>query len=96
MVMSLREDLAVAAAMAALYWRTEGSLLLTMVMHAAINNTKDIVPSTAAKPGEPLLLHTPLVAWLTIAVLWAGAAALLVWMAHSPMRKIDLAEHRRH
>lgn len=71
---------ALSVAMAALYWRTGGSLLLTMVMHAAINNTKDIVPSPVPKPGEPLLLHTPLVSWLTLAVLWTGAAVLLVWM----------------
>jgi membrane protease YdiL (CAAX protease family) len=72
---------AFSVAMAALFWRTRGSLLLTMLMHAAINNTKDIVPSTAARPGEPLLWGSTPIAWLTIAVLWAGALGLLVWMA---------------
>ncbi len=33
-----------------LYWKTEGSLLLVMVMHASVNNTTDIVP--AAGPAR--------------------------------------------
>src|SRR4029077_5413333 len=36
--------IALSVAMAWVYWNTHGSLLLTMLMHAAINNTKDIVP----------------------------------------------------
>jgi membrane protease YdiL (CAAX protease family) len=36
---------ALSIAMAWLYWQTNQSLLLTMLMHAAVNNTKDIVPS---------------------------------------------------
>src|SRR4030095_15188573 len=35
-------------ALAWLYWRTNGSLLLTMLMHAAINNTMNIVPSAVS------------------------------------------------
>jgi membrane protease YdiL (CAAX protease family) len=38
-----------------LYWRTKGSLLLTMLMHAAVNNTKDIVPSAVPNATNPLL-----------------------------------------
>jgi membrane protease YdiL (CAAX protease family) len=72
---------ALSVAFAALSWRTNGSLLLAMLMHSAVNNTKDIVPSTGLRPGETLLLHTSVVSWLTLAVLWAGAAGLLAWMA---------------
>jgi len=32
--------IALSVAIAWLYWRTNGSLLLTMLMHSAINNTK--------------------------------------------------------
>ena len=60
---------ALSVAIAALYRGTNGSVLLTMLMHAAINNTKDIVPSS-----------TPLMSWLTIGVLWVGAVVTLVWM----------------
>ena len=44
--------IAISVAMAWLYQRTNGSLLLTMLMHAAINNTKDIVPSHAGRRDE--------------------------------------------
>ena len=67
-------------AMAWLYWRTDGSLLLTMLMHAAVNNTKDIVPS--AVPGATVVfgLSASPVAWLTVALLWVGATCCLIWM----------------
>jgi len=44
---------ALSVAMAWLYWRTCGSLLLVMLMHAAMNNTKDIVPSAGRPQGNP-------------------------------------------
>jgi len=53
---------ALSAAMAWLYWRTNGSLLLTMLMHAAVNNTKDIVPSavaTATNTRSPMSILPP-------------------------------------
>ena len=42
-------SISISVTLAWLYARTDGSLLLTMLMHAAVNNTKDIVPS--AVPG---------------------------------------------
>src|SRR5712692_4315199 len=45
----LLQATALSVALAWLYWRTQGSLLLVMLLHAAVNNTKDIVPS--AVPG---------------------------------------------
>jgi membrane protease YdiL (CAAX protease family) len=60
---------ALSAAMAWLYWRSQGSLLLVMLMHAAVNNTRGIVPATS-----------PLIGWLSVAVMWIGAAYFLVRM----------------
>ncbi len=71
---------ALSVAMAWLYWKTGGSLLLTMIMHAAVNNTKDIVPSAAPAAMSPWTLSGSLVAWLTVALLWLCAAYFLVRM----------------
>jgi CAAX protease family protein len=72
---------ALSVAMAWLYWRTEGSLLLVMLLHAAVNNTKDIVPSAVPGATNPFALSTSLVAWLTVAFLWIAACFFLVRMA---------------
>ena len=37
-------DTALSVTMAWLYWKTEGSLLLVMLMHASVNNATGIVP----------------------------------------------------
>jgi membrane protease YdiL (CAAX protease family) len=71
---------ALSVAMAWLYWRTKGSLLLTMLMHAAVNNTKDIVPSAVATTTNTLSLSSSRVAWVSVAILWACAAYFLVRM----------------
>lgn len=71
---------ALSVAMAWLYWRTKGSLLLVMLLHAAVNNTKDIVPSAVPGATNPFALSTSLVAWLTVALLWISAAYFLVRM----------------
>src|SRR5205814_483506 len=71
---------ALSVAIAWLYWRTGGSLLLTMLMHAAINNTKDIVPSIGRTPTNPFLPGTALMLWLTAGTLWIPAAYFLVRM----------------
>jgi CAAX protease family protein len=77
---------ALSVAMAWLYWNTHGSLLLVMLMHAAINNTKDIVPTVPRTPGNPLWPSATLISWLGVAVLWLVAAYFLV-----RMRKADAA-----
>lgn len=69
---------AVSVAMAWLYVNTAGSLLPVMLIHAAINNTKDIVPSAESVPGSPWHLSHSLVAWLTVLLLWIGAGWFLV------------------
>jgi membrane protease YdiL (CAAX protease family) len=71
---------ALSTAMAWLYWRTQGSLLLVMVLHASVNNTKDIVPSAVQGATDPFLLSASVSGWLTLAVLWAVAAVLLFQM----------------
>ena len=78
---------ALSVAMAWLSWRTNGSLLLVMLMHAAVNNTKDIVPSAVAGAINPFVLSTSLVAWLSVALLWICAVYFLV-----RMRRADLHE----
>jgi membrane protease YdiL (CAAX protease family) len=67
--------LSVAAAW--LYWRTGGSLLLVMLLHAAVNNTKDVVPSAVPGATNPFALSTSLVAWITATLLWIAAAHFL-------------------
>jgi uncharacterized protein len=64
---------AISTAMAWLYWRTGGSLLLTMLMHAAINNTAGIVPADGTAVN-PFSFQVSLVGWLTLALLWIFAA----------------------
>jgi len=71
---------ALSVAMAWLYWRTNGSLLLTMLMHAAVNNTKDIVPSAVSSATNAFSLSSSLVAWLTVAILWICAVYFLARM----------------
>jgi membrane protease YdiL (CAAX protease family) len=75
---------ALSVAAAWLYWRTQGSLLLVMLLHASINNTKDIVPSAVPGATDPWALSASPVAWLTVGFLWAAAAWFLVDMARSP------------
>jgi membrane protease YdiL (CAAX protease family) len=71
---------AVSIAMAWVYWRTNGSLLLTMLMHAAINNTKDIVPSAISAATSAFSFRSSLTAWVTVVMLWICAAYFLVRM----------------
>jgi uncharacterized protein len=77
---------AISAAMAWLYGHTKRSLLPVMLLHAAINNTKDIVPSAVRGATNPFALSTSLVAWLTVALLWICAAYFL-----ARMPKLELA-----
>ncbi len=70
---------ALSVAMAWLYWRTQGSLLLTMLMHAAVNNTAELV-SSRASVANPLSVKATLVAWLTAGLLWLFALYFLVRM----------------
>lgn len=69
---------AISVALAWLYTRTGGSLLLVMLMHAAANNTPHFVPLNAT--GNVWALNASLVQWLSAFFLWIGAGYLLVRM----------------
>jgi membrane protease YdiL (CAAX protease family) len=79
--------MALSVAMAWLYWRTQGSLLLTMLMHAAVNNT-NLVPTPLSTSANPFVLRASLVEWLTVALLWLCAVFFLVAM-RGPDRVLD-------
>src|SRR5438128_9254642 len=85
---------ALSVAMAWLYARTRGSLLLVMLLHSAVNNAKDIVPSSVAGATNTFSLNASLVAWLTVTFLWICAAWFL---ARMPSRDLpELVRTRRH
>jgi len=71
---------ALSVAMSWLYWKTRGSLLLVMVMHASVNNTTGIVPAALPGASDPLSFQGTPVAWLTVGVAWTLAALLLIRM----------------
>jgi membrane protease YdiL (CAAX protease family) len=68
-----------------LYAHTKGSLLLTMLMHSAVNQTVGIVPSVNPNIGNPFTLNATLVMWLTTAFLWITALYFLVRMPEARM-----------
>jgi hypothetical protein len=71
--------------LAFVYWKTNGSLLLVMLMHASMNNTTGIVPAAVGGAISPIAFGGSLVAWATVALSWAVAAPLLFCM-----RKADI------
>jgi membrane protease YdiL (CAAX protease family) len=73
----LLQVVALSVAIAWVYMKTGGSLLITMLFHAAVNNTKDIVPSAMPGANDPLTLQASTVGWWTVAILWACAAWFL-------------------
>jgi uncharacterized protein len=70
-----------------LYAKTNGSLLLTMLLHAAVNNTKDIVPSLEPGATNPFALSGSLAGWWTVALLWVSAIYCLVRMPKLELRE---------
>jgi membrane protease YdiL (CAAX protease family) len=76
----LLEVTGLSVALAWLYARTNGSLLLVMLLHSAVNETHDIVPSVVPGATQPFALSPSLPAWLTVAFLWIGAAYFFVRM----------------
>jgi membrane protease YdiL (CAAX protease family) len=71
---------AFSVAVAWLWARTGRSLLLPMLMHAAANNSKDIVPSATPGAHQMWSLHASPVAWLTVAMLWICGSYFLARM----------------
>jgi membrane protease YdiL (CAAX protease family) len=76
----LLEITALSVVLAWLFARTNGSLLLTMLMHSAVNQTVGIVPSTVPGATRPLALSTSPVAWVTVGLLWICAVYCLIRM----------------
>jgi uncharacterized protein len=74
------QSVALSTAITWLYARTNGSLLLTMLMHSAVNQTLGIVPSGNASARNPFALHASLVMWITAGFLWITAAYFLLRM----------------
>jgi uncharacterized protein len=79
---------ALSVAFAWLYTHSKGSLLLTMLMHSAVNNIPHFVPSAVANTSDAFSLHASLAAWLTVGFLWITAAYFLVRM---PMGELPAA-----
>lgn len=71
---------AVSVAMAWVYVGTRGSLLLTMIMHSAINQTSGIVSGAVAGANDVFTLHASRVAYIAGAILWTLAAYFLLRM----------------
>lgn len=71
---------ALSVAMAWLYMHANGSVLLTMLMHSAVNQTVGIVPSSIPNASNPFAWSNSRIAWLTTALLWLCAAYFLFRM----------------
>lgn len=74
------EVTALSVAIAWLYTHAKGSLLLTMLMHSAVNQTIGIVPSASANARSTFSLHASPVMWLTAGMAWLFAVYFLVRM----------------
>ncbi|MGZ8492375.1 MAG: CPBP family intramembrane glutamic endopeptidase [Gemmatirosa sp.] len=85
---------AISVTMAWLYWKTEGSLLLVMLMHASVNNATGIVPAAVAGAVTPLAFRGSLVAWVTVGLSWAVAAPLLARMRGADIRGMRSSDPR--
>jgi membrane protease YdiL (CAAX protease family) len=85
---------ALSVAMAWLYWRSAGSLLLVMLMHASVNNTTNVVPAALPNAADPFAVRGSFVAWATVAVSWALAAVLLHQMRHEHRSEQSLGASR--
>ena len=59
------------------YWKTGGSLLLVMLLHAAINNTSGLVPGTPPGGDDPFAWNASVVTWASMAIAWIVALVLL-------------------
>ena len=67
---------ALSCTIAWLYLRTD-SLVLVMLMHAAVNNTTGLVRADGPHPGNPFGVSHSLFSWTMTGLLWLGAAVCL-------------------
>jgi uncharacterized protein len=78
--------IALSVAIAWLFVNSNGSVLLPMLMHSAVNQTNSVVPTRLAVAGNPLALDTSLITVLTVVLLWITAAYFLVRMPKMILR----------
>jgi len=71
--------MALAVALGWFYARTR-SLLPVLLLHSAVNNSKDIVPSIQPGTHDRFGLSASPVGWVTLGLLWAGALYFLIRM----------------
>lgn len=75
--------------MAWLFWKVNGNLLPLMVFHAAINNTKDIVPSASKASASPFTLNASPIGWISVALIWVVAFYVIYAMTRKPAATIS-------
>lgn len=75
--------------MAWLFWKVNGNLLPLMVFHAAINNTKDIVPSASKASASPFTLNAAPIGWISLALIWVVAFYVIYAMTRKPAATIS-------
>ena len=80
---------AISVTMTWLWARTGRSLLPVMLLHSAVNNSKDIVPSQQMGATDPWTLNASAVAWISVGILWAAATFFLAAMPSSWVRRSD-------
>lgn len=71
--------IAMSVAMAWLYWRTEGSLLLAILMHSAVNNMNPL-STPAPATADVFAMRAAFVSWGSTALLWICAVYFLFAM----------------
>jgi membrane protease YdiL (CAAX protease family) len=89
-ILFLVQVTALSVAMAWLWQRTGRSLLLTMVMHAAYNNTKDIFTSVTPVGTRTFGLSASLLSWIAAAILCLCAAYFIVQMRRQKLPDLEL------
>jgi len=81
--------------MAWLLWKVNGNLLPLMVFHAAINNTKDIVPTASKASASPFTLNTSPIGWISLTMIWIVVFYVIYAMTRKPAATIPDVEVRR-
>lgn len=80
--------MALSVVLSFLYWKTDGSLLLVMLLHASVNNTTGIVSTAIGGEIAPIAFGGSLIAWITVALSWAIAVPLLILMRRADIRGV--------
>jgi uncharacterized protein len=82
---------ALSVAITWLYANTNGSLLLTMLMHSAVNQTIGIVPDGSTNATNPFALSASLPYLLTVLLLWTAALYFLARMPSAQHSHLEAA-----